>query len=505
MRKSALTTLVALLLTGALMGLPAVGLAAEKKEITIGFSAFAPSLDPQVQFAMPSYSMCRFIFDPLVYFDQEMKVQPWLAEKWEQPDETTWKLYLKKGVKFHNGEPFNAQAVKYTMERYLDPDFKSTQKKMYEFTKSVEIVDDYTVVVKTTIPFGSFLNFWGISSVLPPKAASDFKEFGLHPVGSGPYKLVEYVPNSHVIVEANKDYWGPKPRFDKITFRLIREGSTRVAALLAGEVDLIANVPFDSIPKIEQNPKTAVKTIPSFRYVYLACNQKKFEPFKDKRVRQALYYAVDREAIAKYVFGGMAKACKAPFPENFAVFKAGLTDYKYDPAKAKKMLAEAGYPDGLKITLGSPNGRYLKDVEVATAVAGQLKKAGIETTVAPTDWGVYRTERGKGKDSKFDLWLGAWGIITAEADWAVRWLNHSKTLHGHDDAKIDDLIDQGQQTVDPAKAKDIYGQLQEILWENAPVIYLYWQPSIYGVAKDIADNFEPRPDEFTLLKERYGE
>ncbi|MBW1713575.1 MAG: ABC transporter substrate-binding protein, partial [Deltaproteobacteria bacterium] len=157
-------------------GLGANALAAEKKEITVGFSAFAPSLDPQVQFAMPSYSMCRFMFDPLVYFDWNMELKPWLAEKWEQIDDNTWKFYLKKGVKFHNGEPFNAQAVKYTMERYLDPKLKTPQKKMYSFTKSVEVVDDYTVLVKTSRPMRPLLNFWAIQGVVPPKAGADYEK-----------------------------------------------------------------------------------------------------------------------------------------------------------------------------------------------------------------------------------------------------------------------------------------------------------------------------------------
>jgi len=479
--------------------------AANKEEINIGFSAFAPSLDPHVQWAMPTHSIIRTLGDPLVYFDWDMKIKPWLATKWERLDDVTWKLYLRKGVKFHNGEPFNAASVKYTMERFLDPEFKTPWKKLYQFTKSVEIVDDYTVIAKTKVPFAPFLNFWAIPVVVPPKAAADFKKFAEEPVGTGPYKLVEYVPNNRGVVEAWPEYWGPKAKFKKITFRLLREGATRVAALLAGEVDLITNLPFDSIPKVEKNDKTTVKSIPSFRYVYLACNQKKFEPFRDKRVRRALYHAIDREGLAKYVFGGMAKACKAPFPEALEHVHRNLPAYDYDPEKAKKMLAEAGHPDGFKINIGTPNGRYLKDVEVATAVAGQLKKVGIQAEVMPTDWGVYRSERGKGKDSKFDLWLAAWGILTVESDWAVTWLNHSPTLHGHDDPQIDRLIDEGRGIMDPEKAKQNYQKLQEILWEDAPVIFLYWQPSIYGVSKDLAPYFEPRADEFTILKTRYGD
>ncbi len=478
--------------------------AAEKKEITVAFSSFAPSLDVQVQFAMPSYSMCRYIYDPLVYFDWDMNIKPWLAERWEKLDDLTWKFYLRKGVTFHNGEPFNAQAVKYTMERYLDPTLKSPQKKLYKFTKNVEIVDDYTVLVHTEFPMRPLLNFWAIQGVIPPKAGKSYEKFGLNPVGTGPYKFVEYRPNDRVVVAANPNYWGAKPKFEKITYRLLRESSTRVAALLAGEVDLIANVPLESIAKIEKNPNTVVKAVPSHRFHYLAFHQKKFEPFKDKRVRQAFYYGIDRESLCKYIFGGMATVAEAPIGTGVSYSHPGLPQYNYNPQKAKKLLAEAGYADGFKITIGTPNGRYLKDVDVATAIAGQLRKIGITAEVAPTDWGVFRAERGKGKKSKFDLWLGAWGNINGDSDWAVRWLNHSPTLHGHTDPAIDELIDKGRVSLDAKEAKDVYFKLQEIIWTDAPVIYLYRQPSIYGANKDIADLFEPRADEFTIFKDRYG-
>jgi peptide/nickel transport system substrate-binding protein len=478
--------------------------AAPKKEITIAFSAFAPTLDPQVQFAMPTYSMCRFMFDPLIYFDWDMKLRPWLAEKWERLDDLTWKLYLKKGVKFHNGEAFNAAAVKYSMERYLDPALKSPQKKMYQFTKSVDIIDDYTVVVKTNVPMRPFLNFWEIQGVIPPKAGSDYKKFGFNPVGTGPYKFVEYIPNNKVVIEANPDYWGGRPKYDRIIFRLIKEDSTRVAALLTGEVDLITNVPFDSIPKIKENPKTVVETVPSFRGVYLAFHQKKCEAFKDKRVRQAFSYGVDRESLVKYILGGMAQVAKECIHPKVEYSHTNVRPrYTYNPEKAKKLLAEAGYPKGLKVNLGTPYGRYLKDKEVATAIAGQLQKIGVQVTVVPTDWGVFRAERGKGKESKFDLWLGAWGNVTVDADWALRWLNHSPTLHGHTDPKIDELLDKGRATFDKAELKKTYYELQEIIWEDSPVMWLYWQPSIYGLSKELADNFEPREDEFHILSDRY--
>ncbi|MBW1713911.1 MAG: hypothetical protein JRJ59_12275, partial [Deltaproteobacteria bacterium] len=326
-----------------------------------------------------------------------------------------------------------------------------------------------------------------------------------NPVGTGPYKLVEYVPNNKVVIEANKDYWGPKPKFDKITFRLLREGSTRVAALLSGEVDIIANVPFDSMAKIKKNPKTMVKAVPTYRLCYLALHQKKFEAFKDKRVRQAFYYGIDRASLVKHIFGGMAKVAEAPLGSGIEYAHPNLPAYEYNPEKAKKLLAEAGFPDGFKVNIGTPNGRYLKDVDVSTAIAGQLKKIGIQATVVPTDWGVFRAERGKGKESKFDLWFGAWGNIVVDADWGLRWLNHSPTLHGHTDAEIDRLLDEGAASFDKKKAQKIYHDLQAKLWTDAPIICLYWQPGIYGVAKDIAAQFEPRPDEFTILRHRYGD
>jgi len=477
--------------------------ATTKKEITIGFSTFAPTLDPQVQFDQPTYSICRMMFDPLVYFDWEMKIKPWLAERWERVDDFTWKLYLKRGVKFHNGEPFNAASVKYSMERYLDPALKTPQKKMYEFTKSVEIIDDYTVLVKTNIPMRPFLNFWAIQGVLPPKAASDYGKFSFQPIGTGPYKLVEYIPNNKVVLEANSEYWAGRPKFDRITFRIIREDSTRVAALLAGEVDLITNLSPDAIPRIKENPKTMVKALPVFRLVYLAPNQKKFEPFKDKRIRQALSCGVDRESLLKYILGGMGMGANGPIHPLIEFHNPKLTPYTYDPDRAKKLLAEAGYGQGFKVNLGTPYGRYLKDKEVTTAIAGQLQKIGIQATVVPTDWAVFRSEREKGKDSKFDLWLASWGTVTVNADWAFRWPYSSPTLHGHDDPKIDELLDKGRGAFDDKKARDIYFELQRLALEDSPLICLYWQPEIYGMTKDLQGDFEPRADEFTIPNDRY--
>ncbi|MBC7242008.1 MAG: hypothetical protein H5T60_06145 [Anaerolineae bacterium] len=443
------------------------------------------------------------LYDPLVFQDDDGTIVPALAESWEvSKDGTEYIFHLRKGVTFHNGEPFTADDViatwKYGMgEGSAWPD-------RYSIAKSVEKIDDYTVRVTTDGPKPLLLvtmhDFW---SIIPNEYMEEvgLDGFQKHPIGTGPFMFVEWVKGDHITYQANPNYWREgQPRVEKVIFRFITESSTRVAALTADEIDLTKRLTAEEADQLLSVPGVKVIQYPVARIFYIAFNNLttgKGLPTEDAKVRQAMNYAVDVDAILKSLFGGAGKRA-AGFVASSELGYGVVKPFPYDPEKAKQLLAEAGYPNGFEIDMACPTGAYSHFEEVCQAVAGYLGKVGIKVNLEFMESAHYWDL--EAKKELPPLFGDSWADESGEA------YNRLKgALGGWDapysswsDPKIDELLDAISKEVDQAKRKALYEELQVYMQENPPFIYLY-EPYTFEAMRDRVMDYHPRASEMCYL------
>ena len=309
----------------------------------------ALTLDPQFVTDVPTSRAVMQIHETLVKYDLDMNIVPCLAEAWEvSSDQLTWTFRLRKGVKFQDGTPFNAEAVKYTFDRIVDPATASPRKSSAGMIKGVKILDEYTVAITTLKPFGPFLaqlTAYNLAILSPTQAKKLGKKYAQNPAGTGPFKLESWAPGEKVVLARNEEYWGKKAYLDKVVFKVVPEDATRVMLLLSGEADVIASVPTVLLDKLQQSKDVKVVREKGFRTIYIGLNNK-VKPFDDIRVRKAVSHAIHPEAIVQGVLKGVGTLGGSFESPAIPGAVQGLKPYPYDPARAKKLLAEAGYPNG---------------------------------------------------------------------------------------------------------------------------------------------------------------
>jgi ABC-type transport system substrate-binding protein len=509
--------IVALGLVGLLVawGLAAVRSAGAQAPVAGGTLTFAAgsdpdSLDPQNTQSNPGEQVNRMMYDNLVRFNTKMQIEPALAESWTQSaDGLIWTFKLRKGVRFHDGTPFDAKAVKYFFDRVLG-DEKPFKASLYTpFVQGAQVVDDNTVRVTLKQPFAAFLFRLAHSAgaIVSPAAHQKWgKDLALHPAGTGPFKFVEWVKGDRVVVERNDAYWGGRPLLDRVTVKTVKEDSARVLMLQSGDADLILNIPPEDIPRLRKDARFAVESIATARALYVTINMKK-KPFDDVRVRQALNHAVNREAIVGSLFQGNAEAIAgivAPLQNGFAK----LPGYAYDPKKAKELLAQAGVP-ALKVKLWSPKGRYVKDFELAQAVQQDLAAVGVEAALSTMEWGAYLSATKTGlEQTDRELFLLGWSPSTGEAQWGIFPLLHSSQLAPKGDNRgffaskaLDDAIDKATTATSEQTRLGALREAQQIIIKDAPVIFLISPNMIVGASKKV-HGVVNLPLELTYLTEK---
>ena len=355
--------LLGVLLLGSLLlvvGFSSLVLAAQaEKVITIAQYADAISLDPQDTNDNASYSIEKPMIEGLIGFNEKMEQIPQLAEKWDaSPDARVYTFHLRKGVKFHDGTPFNAAAVKANFDRVRNPENKLKRYTLYKIISQIDVIDDSTVRFTLSEPFGAMIATFahpagGINS---PAAVEKYgKDYGKNPVGTGPYKFVEWVPNDHITMVKNPDYWDKNnaAKVDKIIVKPVPEDGTRIAMLQKGDAQFINPVPYIQAEVVKGDRNLSLASTEAVYTFWVAMNVQK-KPFNDLRVRQAMNYAINKEAIIKAVLRGHGKPADSPLAPRVWGYTPVKT-YPYDPAKAKALLAEAGYPNGFKTSCaGSP-------------------------------------------------------------------------------------------------------------------------------------------------------
>lgn len=448
-------------------------------------------------------------FDGLMQRGPDGKLMPALAVRYENPDPLTWKFELRKGVKFQNGDAFTAADVKFTFERLADP-------KVSQFTNlgqaiaSIEVIDDYNVVIKTKSPMPWFAENLHQIFIMGKKSTEAAGEGDImtHPNGTGAYKLMEWVKGSHLKLEANPDYWGGAPPIKDIEIRPITEASTRFAALASGQADMVSGVPVELYAQMSKNPNLQVITEPSRRCIFLAMGNSPGTPTADIRVRQAMYMAINEEEIIKKVMHDQAAPSAQVADAPTVGYNPAIKRLAFDPPKAKKLLQEAGYADGFEITLSGPNDRYVQDAAIVQAVAEYLAKVGIRVKLDVKPKSIFFPEVNQGK---LPFYLIGWFDGAYDLGRTYSKLAHTRDkergygeLNGaaYSDAMIDKLLEASFQMGDLRERKKALENLNKVAMEEKILwIPLHYQANTYAVQKAKNIHFLPRPDAWIVLRE----
>jgi peptide/nickel transport system substrate-binding protein len=467
-----------------------------KTRVVVAQGVDPTRLDPDMHRENPSNNVILHIYDALVERDWDEKFQPDLAESWKIINDTTMEFKLRKGIKFSNGEPFNAAVVKYNFERVagLMPDAaKTLNARDYASIGAINIIDDYTVQIVTKHPDPLLLSYVAQKYMVPIEYTKkdNFQALATKPIGTGPYLLKSWMKGSELVLTAKKDYWKGAPKIDEVVFRPIPEDATRIAELKVGAVDIIANLKPDNVEEVAATKNLAVKYAPSARVAMVFINAA-MEKLKDTRVRQAVNYALDVDSLIKNVMGGNAYRVSTVAPKNFVGWDPQEKFYTYDPEKAKKLLADAGYPNGFEATILTPRGRYLNDVAACEAIAGMLSAVGIKTKVEAVEFGVF-AKRTQAHDMP-EFMYAAWGNNHFDVWDTIKTCVRSGAMFSwYKNEKVDENIDLAAQTIDPQKHSEYLQMALREMWADPPFGFLYQQRDIYGVNKRVV--WEPRSDE----------
>ncbi len=454
------------------------------------------SLDPIGMSSAPAATVSEHISQPLIYLDVDGTLQPSLAESWEaNEDVTVWTLYLRQDVTFHDGTPFNAEAVKMNLDRFLDPESAAPFRFLLGRVTEVRVAGEYAVEIHTDETFAPMLSHLSHSfiAMVSPEQLRGLEpgETITNPIGTGPFKMERWDRGEQITLVANEDYWGGRPYLDEVVFKFVPEDAARVVMLETGEADAIMRVPPLDVPRLQANPAVDVVYATSVRVIYIGFNNLR-APFTDPLVRQALNYAVDKQEIIDVILDGVGQPSTAPVvPAVFGYYPAG--PYEYDPDKARELLEQAGYSDGLKVTLYHPTGRYLMDATIAETVQSYLMDVGVEAELITMEWGAYLAYlQSPPEDADYDLYMLGWGTVTLDADYGIYALLHSSqwppagwAVGFYENPAVDAALDLARVTPDVTVRELLYHTAIQGIWQDAPWLFLHDEGQINAVREGV--------------------
>jgi len=518
LRGSAWTVTVAVMVAGFAGG-------AAARDLVVALKTEPTSMDPQYHALTPNIQLSQTLFDSLVCADADLVVKPCLAQSWTASG-NTWTFKLRPGVKFSDGSPLTAADVVFTLDRVGKvPNSPSSYKVYLQKVEKVEAVDPLTVRITTSEPYPLLPTNMGSLPIMSAKAAAGPAPEGKTTtelnagnglVGAGPYKFVSWKRGSEIIFERNPYYWGPAPAWDRVIYRPISNPAARVAALLAGDVDMVEDPPTDDLERLQKDPKLTVVTKASNRIIYVALDQhgeptpgiqgtNGKNPLLDKRVREALSLAIDRQALVSRTMGGVATAAAQllPYP-MFGASKNLVTPAKADPERARALLKEAGYPDGFTMVLGTPNGRYINDVKVAQTLAAMWTRIGVKTTIDANAPAVFF----KNRDSyAYSAYLAGWGTATGEMSNTLLSLlvtpNKEKgqgttNRSRYSNLAMDKLVIDSGGMMDDAQRAAALAKASELAMADFAMLPIHFEHSVWAMKKGIT--FQGRADQQTMVQ-----
>lgn len=485
--------------------------------LVVGQIAEPKSLDPHAVTAVNDFRILMNVYDGLTrYKDGTLEVEPALAESWEiSEDGKTYTFKLRSGVTFHDGSPFNAEAVKFNFDRMLDkehPYHDTGPFPLAFFFSSVEeviAVDDLTVEFRLSEPYAPFLSnlAYPTGLIVSPASVEQYgKDFGRNPSGTGAFKFEEWEANSHVVVTRNEDYWDGAPTLEAVIYRPITDANTRIAEMLSGGLDVMVEVPPDSLQQFRGDDSFQVHEQAGPHVWFLILNLKE-GPFADKKVRQAANYAVNKKALVENILQGTAEVAAGPTPPAFAwAYNDKLEPYPYDPERAKQLLEEAGY-DGEELTFYVTEGGsgMLDPVAMGTAIQADLEAVGIQTKIETYEWNAFLAQVNSGLEGKADMAEMAW--MTNDPDTLPFLTLRSEAFPDkggfnsgyYSNEKVDKLLNEARAATNQDRRAELYKKMQEIVQDDAPWVFVAnWKQN--AVTRANVDGFNLQPSFFLMLQ-----
>ncbi|WP_135467408.1 ABC transporter substrate-binding protein [Crenalkalicoccus roseus] len=495
---------------------------AQGQPLTIGIGGSPTSLDPHFYNASPNISLTQHLFDRLVEQDPEARLKPMLAESWEPVSETVWEFKLRPGVKWHDGRDFTAEDVAFTISRV--PNVQNSPGSFAGFVRAitrVEVVDPLTLRLHTAQPHPLLPTEMAavqvISRHVGEGAQTEDYNAGRAAIGTGPYRLVSYHHGDRTEFVRNDAYWGGPQPWSRVTYRFIANNAARTASLLAGEVDVIDQVPSTDLPRIRRDQRFSVAEIQGLRVIYLIPDYSRTEnpvfvadnngnplprnPFQDARVRRALSIAIDRNALAERVMDGTAKPNGQWLPPGVFGHNPEVPVPPFDQEGARRLLAEAGFPQGFRMTLTTPNDRYPNDARTAQAVAQMWTRIGVRTEVQAIPWTSYAARNAR---QEFNMRLVGWGSSTGEASYMLVNIfgtydrekrrgaaNNSR----YSNPELDALTERAAATLDDEKREAMLREAVKMVTDETAFIPLFQLVNFWATRRGVV--YEPRMDERT--------
>lgn len=481
-------------------------------DLVASYASDASSLDPAGQNDLPSDQRRNVIYEGLFYLDEDLNPQPRLATDYEQTDDTTWVFNLREGVKFHDGTDFNADAVKASFERIMDPAVASARANIFEMISEINVIDDYTIEIVTEYPFAPFLNYLahdGAGIVSKEVIDEDYqnaidqsdqdisldefyelREAGgeeyeavaqavgnntgaiieQKPIGTGYMQFQSRTPGEEIVVERFDDYWDEPAKLDTVTFKVVVEDASRIAELESGQSHFIQGFDNGQWERIENHPEMETYPVYNLSNEYIGMNTQE-GPLEDKRVRQAIAHMVDKEEIMEGIYFGVGREMKGAIQQELLGYNENLEDLDYDPERAKELLSEAGYEDGFDLTVMTNDSP--ERVDLAVLMQEKLKEIGIDLEIEQLEWGAYLEAVSNGEH---DLFILGWPNPVGDPDQSFWPLVHS-SMQGasgnrsfYENEEVDSLLEQGRQELDEGKREEIYQRVDEILIEDQPFV-----------------------------------
>lgn len=486
--------------------------------LVVGQIAEPKSLDPHAVTAVNDFRILMNMYDGLVrYKDGTLEVEPALAESWTiSEDGTTYTFKLREGVTFHDGSAFDAEAVKFNFDRMLNEDhpYHDTGPFPLAFffssVEDVEVVDEFTVAFNLTEPYAPFLSnlAYPTGLIVSPTAVAEYGEnFGRHPTGTGAYKFGEWEANAKVVAVRNEEYWDGAPALEAVIYRPITDANTRVAEMLSGGLDIMVEVPPDSLQQFKGDNAYAVHEQAGPHVWFLILNAKE-APFNVKAARQAANYAINKTALVENILQGTADVAAGPTPPAFAwAYNEALEPYPYDPAKAKELLAEAGY-DGEEVTFYVTEGGsgMLDPIAMGTAIQADLEAVGMDVKIETYEWNTFLGKVNPGLEGKADMAEMAW--MTNDPDTLPFLALRSDAFPDkggfnsgyYSNPEVDTLLEAARRETDQEKRAQLYKQMQEIVQEDAPWVFVAnWKQN--AVTRAEVKDFKLQPSFFLMLQD----
>jgi peptide/nickel transport system substrate-binding protein len=486
--------------------------AAAQQALTVGVAGAFTSMDPHYFNLGPNNVLTSYVFDPLLRFDPQMQPEPSLAESWRSVDEKTWEFKLRPGATFHDGTPLTAADVAFTFAR-IPQVLNSPSSFMYAVKPiaRIEEVDASTLRFHTTAPEPLLpYNMTGIRIISKKHgegAQTSAYNSGAAAIGTGPFRLKEFAVGDSAVFERNEAWWDKKPAWSKVTYRAVTNDASRIAALRSGEIDIIDQVPTRDVEDLAKQPKIAVVSAAGQRLIYLAPDVGRSDnmwatdaagkrldknPLQDVRVRRALSLAINRDGIKDRVMDGFAAPTGQLMPTGASGFEPAIKPDPYDPEAAKKLLAEAGFPNGFGITLHGPNNRYVNDAKILEALAQMWTRVGVKTQVEAMPAATFFGRAAKGE---FQIRLTGWASDTGEASSNLITLIASSAPEKgrgqypepwrYGNPAVDAIVEKSLTTIDVAAREALYRESERLAMPELPIIPLHHQMNVFGMRKGL--------------------